>query len=49
MTLLAASLGDVGDFITGIATGVIALTAITPGAFALTQYRKDVGERHGRC
>jgi hypothetical protein len=48
MDLLASSLGDVGDFITGIATGVIALTAIATAGFALTQYRKDVGERHGR-
>src|SRR4051812_45458875 len=48
MDLLASSLGDVGDFITGIATSVIALTAIVTAGFALTQYRKDAGERHGR-
>ena len=48
MDLFASSLGDVGDFITGIATSVIALTAIVTAGFALTQYRKDAGERHGR-
>jgi hypothetical protein len=48
MDLFASSLGDVGDFITGIATAVIALTAIATASFALRQYRKDKEERHGR-
>lgn len=42
------SLGDVGDFITGIATAVLALGAVLTALYGAFQYRTQGRERRGR-